>query len=117
MSEVEPRGGIAERFEAILREHQDREAMADACELIAARGLEPLLESWRRMYVKVPPDLNAHLQAHAEFCVITDLIRVLKLMAAEAGSTRRTTEEMVAGAVADLAQEIEASVPDEADTE
>jgi len=73
----EQRFSLPDRLAALLLEHTDRQAIADASRLLVKVGLQPLLDAWKRAYVKVSPDLSQHLQAHAEFCVIMDLERVL----------------------------------------
>lgn len=70
-------------MDQLLQQHQDRQEVARACGLLLKVVMEPLLEGWRRTYVKVPPELAAHLQAHAEFCVIMDFARVMRETSAE----------------------------------
>jgi len=71
-------------FEARLREAAEGVEIAAACRLVARVAVQPLLDTWRRHYPRVPAKLEDHLKAQSEFVAIMALAEVLGRLAAEA---------------------------------
>ena len=104
---------LADRLEAILRGHSERQELGEACGLVHQMALEPLLQAWQRNYGRVAPDLASHLKAQSEYVAITSLGKVLRDFATRAARDADVAGPMVEAMVSaeEEVEEIQGAEP------